>query len=567
MKPAAWRALALLFITAAVGFVCYQLTIPEREDFGIAFSVPAQAPGSIRVTSVTAGSQAAKAGIRPGDVLSYGPTAYDRARVVFATAGSRVTVTVNGRRDVTMTAHNAPHIALPPGTFALRLAFLAVAALLAWRRPDDPAARALVVFLACYGLAISMSKGVLGNPLLSLIVLQMGTGLLFLVGTGAAAVFAATFPSGSARPAPRTLAILCQVLVAMTALALIAGEWVPRSGNALSFLNAAFRASFVLIGLLVFTTLVMAYVQGEAAERQRRRWVFLLLGVGLIGPVADVVVQATIGINAWVDEAALLTLAVLPIGLAYVILRHRVLDVGFVLNRAVVYASVSICIVGVFLILETLTARYVEQHNHVESIALQLVVALGLGFSVRFIHARVDRFVDTIFFRERHEAESAMREFAHDAPYITDSAVLMRRCVEIVRARAKASNAGIWMRQDDRTYAQLEGTFADAHVDENDPAIVAMRARHVVADLYRLQSAVPGVLAFPMIVRGELTGVLACGAKIDDETYAPDERDALSAMATAVGHGLDGLRIVELERTVERLLAGERATQGAMGTF
>jgi GAF domain-containing protein len=84
-----------------------------------------------------------------------------------------------------------------------------------------------------------------------------------------------------------------------------------------------------------------------------------------------------------------------------------------------------------------------------------------------------------------------------------------------------------------------------------------------------MHSALPGLLAFPMIIRGQLIGMLLCGPKTEDDTYAPDERDALSAVAMAVGHALDGLRVTELEQTVERLLAGQpgAATQGAMGTF
>jgi GAF domain-containing protein len=106
-------------------------------------------------------------------------------------------------------------------------------------------------------------------------------------------------------------------------------------------------------------------------------------------------------------------------------------------------------------------------------------------------------------------------------------------------------------------------------VDENDAAVVAMRARYIVAELQPLHSTLPGTLAFPMIVRGQLIGMLLCGPKTEDETYAPDERNALSLVATSVAHALDGLRIADLEQTVERLLAGQAgsATQGAMGTF
>ena len=567
MRPSLWRVCALTLIALGIAFVCYQPTIPAQDDFGVHFTVPAGAPGSILVTSVDRNSQAERAGIRRGDTIEYGDTAYERAEVLYATPGSRVTVVVNGH-PVTMIAHNPTSVGLPLATIVIRLAFLFVAALLAWRRPEDSAARALVVFLWCFGLAIAMSNGVLATPLLSLVVLQFGSAILFLAGTGAAAVFAARFPTGVALPTPRFLARLCVFLVVLSAIALVATEWLPRTSATVSILYFALRLLFTGIALLVIATLIVAYVQGEPAERPRRRWLFLILGLGLLAPLIDVIVQLVFGLQRWVDALSQIPLGFLPIGLAYIILRHRVIDVGFVLNRAVVYGVVSVIVVGIFVIVETLMGKYVESHSHIGSVAVQLAVALVLGFSVRAIHTRVDRFVDTVFFRERHEAESAMRDFAFDAPYITEASVLLRRCVEIVRKHAHASNAAVWLRNE-TLYEQAEGTFKQSSVDENDPAIVAMRARRGVAELQSLHSSLPGTLAFPMIVRGQLVGMLLCGPKNEEETYAPDERETLGTVAASVAHALDGLRVTELEQTVERLLAGRAggATQGAMGTF
>ncbi len=552
MNPALWRTLALSFIAVAIAFVLYQMTLPDREDFGLHFTVPLGAPGSVRVVSVDARSPASNAGIRRGDLITYGNTTMERARALYATAGSRVKLTINGKRDVMLTARYVP-MPVPWVAAAIRLAFLFVAALLAWRRPDDPAARALVVFLACYGLAIAMPNGVLPTPLLSLIVLQMLYLVLFLIGTGAAAIFAATFPSGTAQPTPNVLARIAFGLAIAAAIGMVVTQWLPRTGKALSLLSAGFIFSFIVIGFLVIATLVVAYVQGEPYERQRRRWVFLILGVGLFGPLVDIIVQTVFGFNQLVDNLTLLPLGLLPFGLAYVILRHRVIDVGFVLNRALVYTGVSAVIVAVFVIVETLLSKYVEQTNHVESVAVQLFVALVLGFSVRAIHTRVDRFVDSVLFRERHLAEAALRFFAHDAPYITEAGVLLSRCVKTIERYAHARGAGIWTAQSP-TYRAAVTTFASAaDVDENDPAAVAMRARRVTVDLREAESGLPGTVAFPMIVRGELLGMLVCGPKTDDEIYAPDERDALAFLATSVGHALDGIEIRELRSRLEAL--------------
>lgn len=44
-----------------------------------------------------------------------------------------------------------------------------------------------------------------------------------------------------------------------------------------------------------------------------------------------------------------------------------------------------------------------------------------------------------------------------------------------------------------------------------------------------------------MISRGDLVGVLVCGPKLDGESYAPDESDALLTLAQGVGSALGAL--------------------------
>ncbi|HET6894956.1 MAG TPA: GAF domain-containing protein [Candidatus Baltobacteraceae bacterium] len=554
MKPAVWRSAALALIAAAIGFALYQPFLRQQDDFGITFVVPREHPGDIVVTSVEPNSQAAHAGIHIGDRIAYGQTALQRAQVAYALPGAHVSLLVNDSKRVVLTARTMPPVGDWNAT-VLRLAFLLVAALLAWRRPEDRATRWLVFFLWCYGLAIGLANGLLPAPLLSFIFLRMLAGVLFLLGTGAVAGFAANFPAPVRGDAPRIMAFAAQAIAVFFACAITVVEWLPRTGTAVSLLNAGVVAAFAAIALLVVATFVTTYLQGAPTERQRRRWVFLIVGFGLFGLVTDILVSMIAGYQAWLDMLALIPLALLPIGLAYVILRHRVIDVGFVLNRAVVYTGVSLIVVGIFVILETLLGKYVESTSHVTSIAVQLAVALVLGFSIRYVHERVDRFVDSVLFRERHLAEAAIREFSHDAGYITDTGVLLTRTVQVVERYTHTHGAGVWLAAGAH-YRPGANTFAIApEVTENDPAVVAMRARRVSVHVRDCGSALPGFLAFPMIVRGELLGILVCGQKLDDETFAPDEEAALASLATSVGHALDAIEVRELRRRLEALTA------------
>jgi len=57
-----------------------------------------------------------------------------------------------------------------------------------------------------------------------------------------------------------------------------------------------------------------------------------------------------------------------------------------------------------------------------------------------------------------------------------------------------------------------------------------------------------------MIVRGDLVGLLTCGAKRSAERYAPDERAVLTELAHNAGTAFDTLQTAALRRAVARAL-------------
>ena len=221
-------------------------------------------------------------------------------------------------------------------------------------------------------------------------------------------------------------------------------------------------------------------------------------------------------------------------------LSRRPIDVGFFLNRAAIFTIVSAIVIGTFVLAELAATAWLASTTHTAAF-VGMAVALGLGLSLRYIHGYVDRFVDRVFFRKRHEDEWALRRFAHEASYISDRSTLLDRAVQTVKEHTSADDATVLVRDGAAAYAfATDGERAE--VSENDPGIIALRAWSKPIDLHEFHdSQLRGEFAFPMVSRGELVGALICGPKRDGEAYAPDESDALQAVAHGVGTALDTL--------------------------
>jgi GAF domain-containing protein len=163
--------------------------------------------------------------------------------------------------------------------------------------------------------------------------------------------------------------------------------------------------------------------------------------------------------------------------------------------------------------------------------------------SLQYIHHYVDKFVDRVFFRARHEHEQSLRAFAHEAAFITDSDTLLDNTVHEVAVHAETDPVSILLRDERGTYTTARSSNGEIDtVSENDRAILKLRAWHSPIDLDAVETAIAGSRAYPLISRGDLLGILVCGGKRDGQAYAPDESEALSLLARSVGSALDGLR-------------------------
>lgn len=410
------------------------------------------------------------------------------------------------------------------------------AALIAWRRPESVEARLLTLLLLS-----TVAGTMLVNWRATLPALDDGLNLLgAVIGTCASAfltAFAMLFqPASFTR---RLLAWLSYASVAAASGIVIAGAvglatlTIDPAGPLLSG-----RVSQIIYNLLpVLFPLLCAAVtiaQTRGAERTRVAWATgSLCALYAIDCIAELAVAffPSVDLNViYLAENTAFFIA--PIPLTYALLSRRLLDIGFVLNRAAIFGAVSSLVVGLFVLFEWALGGWLAHASHTTNVAFSAGLALVLGLSVNLIHGRVEHLIDNLFFHRRHKDEQALRAFAHDAAYITDLDELLGRTVAALETHASASSV---------LAALDDGSGAIGGVAADDPAIVQLRSRHEPVALHDLESELPGEIAFPMVSRGRLMGALVLGPKRSGEAYAPDEADAIRHVAHGLGTALDVL--------------------------
>ncbi len=573
MSTTAWRRLLLTLCVFGVVQLGYNgWLIVNDGGFPGLQTVPTGTPFVQRVT-VARASAAYDAGLRTGDLIDgrrlSAPARY-RWFESYVLNGATVQLPIhhgNVRKVVTLKAQlqaggfGGSYLGVYSVWIATAAEFwmLLFAALVSSRRAESPEARilCLVLILNVIGINFQNNNWLTPWPLLDAVVAC----LAWILTLGSVAFFV-LYTMGFAHPPSRERQAVAWLAYASTAVGAgygilaTVGAWSGTLDQALPWYSGwgATILRGILWELLALVCAFMAIAQARGAEQARVAWASASLGswyaLGIIFTIAEAVAPNSRAVNQAAGILVNIGSFVLPLGLTYSLLYRRLLDISFAINRAAVFSIVSIIVVGAFVLVEWLLGGWLHDASHATNVAVSAALALALGFSVRFVHARIDAFVDNVFFRRRHENEQAIRKLAREAPYITDAGTLLERTVSTLKLHAGASGVSVLLDDGNGCY----GSY-----NENDPALVELRTFHEPLDLHAAEgTTISGELAYPMASRGRLIGALVLGPKVTGETYAPDESDAIAQLAHAVGVALDALGVGN-EKSRDLMLDGIRA--------
>jgi hypothetical protein len=558
-----WRGACLVIIVAAAAWCVYGTFFGSQAygDWGVSTAVPGLSSDTrvFIARRVESGSPAARAGIVAGDRLrSLVPHAFLR---LFPKPGERVAFEVtrgSSRRTVTLVAATRYDVRHPTEIilFGLEMTELALAFLLTWRRWSDRDARPLIVFFTGHastmGAAFSWQPlGPLALPIFYLVNFSAAAGLLRFT-----AIYPSNAPSSTFR---RAFAGIAPGFALVSAVTFAAWVFTLQWFNVSFFGYALYRyVELALYDVLPVVGLLAGLIGSVSADRKRLALLLAFFLIGDSGPIAYSILVAAGGPGVSTGLRPLLaTLIVMGLGFVYLIFRERLFDVSFVLNRTAVYAAVSTFLVPLLLVGEWLAQRALTAGNETENGIVQVGIALLLFVIARQLYERIDRVVDRLLFRERHENEAALRGFARRVALLDDAKSIGEQAVQTVCAHTDASGAALYRRDADESYALIErkgDSQLPARVGRNDPVVLALRADRAPVENLR-ESPFADALVLPVIGARGLGEFLVCGSKRSGEAYAPDERNALLQLAHGVAVALDAVHISELQRDNARFRA------------
>ena len=206
----------------------------------------------------------------------------------------------------------------------------------------------------------------------------------------------------------------------------------------------------VAVGILIF----MYYRRSSADDRQRLRLVVLGTALPTFFIIFFDMLPTLAGFSLRAPTWALALLLIFnPLSYAYAISRRDLLGVDRLLNRALVYAILSIGIFGFYLGPFLLLYRLLP-----ENIGLQMIIISGLtlfvGWSFNAARMRVQRWVDQIFYGGWYDYPGVVETVSDALAGSTERSQIFAVLTRQVPEMMQLASANLWIGQANATYPQ-----------------------------------------------------------------------------------------------------------------
>jgi hypothetical protein len=328
-----------------------------------------------------------------------------------------------------------------------QVVWLAVGALIFWRRSDDRMALLVSAFLVTFGTVTVDPTG--ANALVS----SQPAWLLPVrgvesLGNACSVLFFFLFPGG--RFAPRWTRWLAAAFIAFQMSTSLFAGFYSRS--------PALEAVSYLVFLSIIVSLVSFQVYryrriSSEAQRRQTRWVVFGTTLGVSGtsffklPVDLLLVGGDTPLTLLLLKVGFaLSFLLVPLSISVAVLRSRLFDVDVLINRTLVYGLLTAMLVTLYfaaiVVLQRLLIVLTGQTSTLAVVASTLLIA---ALFTPFRH-RIQSFIDRRFYRKKYDARKTLEAFSAKLRDETDLGALREDLVEVVSETVQPAHIRLWLR-------------------------------------------------------------------------------------------------------------------------
>ena len=192
------------------------------------------------------------------------------------------------------------------------------------------------------------------------------------------------------------------------------------------------------------TSLVIRFRRAHGVPRQQMKWIAF---AGAVAAVTIVVMTALYEVagEALANATMMLAIMSLPAATALAIVRYRLYDIDVVINRTLVYGSLTAILAGVYVGSVLLLQLALSDLTQGSGLAVA-TSTLAVAALFRPVRGRIQGLVDRRFFRSRYDAARTVEAFAARLRDEVDLAALSTDLQVVAVETMRPAHVSLWLR-------------------------------------------------------------------------------------------------------------------------
>jgi hypothetical protein len=206
--------------------------------------------------------------------------------------------------------------------------------------------------------------------------------------------------------------------------------------------------------VLSAVSIAVRYRGATGEERQQIKWLAFAGVLIAVGWSASWVAQdATFASGGLLGVVSLLlgvtSLLGIPVAVGIAILRHRLYDIDLVINRTLVYGSLTVLLALMYFGIVTATQAIFQSLTGQEQPQLAIVAStLVIAALFNPLRRQIQAYIDRRFYRRKYDARKTLEAFSSTLRDETDLEALSDELVGVVRETMQPAHASLWLRPD-----------------------------------------------------------------------------------------------------------------------
>ncbi len=167
----------------------------------------------------------------------------------------------------------------------------------------------------------------------------------------------------------------------------------------------------------------------------------------MVGAVGDLLLG---GLGGWFYLVIVAAFLGIPLSIGVAILKYRLYDIDIIINRTLVYASLTVMLAAVYFggvaTVQTMFRALTGQEEQPQLAVVVSTLVIAALFSP--LRRRIQSFIDRRFYRKKYNARKTLEAFSAKLRDETNLDALSDDLVGVVRETMQPAHVSLWLRPD-----------------------------------------------------------------------------------------------------------------------